>query len=188
MASQFPQPMQRFIQPTLDFARDNPRIGKIYRLRSTEHSFEPKHATGGQVLLTDSDGVWRTEIEGFRPGITPIVMSSADSLAVSVLQNGEPVASRTRDASVEALRIYSLLDPRIVLSRSRSTTQLPDRDILVCEVFLEDLGLPREYLTWLGQTEMVRTVRLVYSGIVPLTLWQADVPPQTKDTIVVAYG
>jgi hypothetical protein len=168
----------------LSFFDQGPRKGEIFRLTGNATELTAETATGGLAIADSASHAWRLQVEGFRPNLRPIIVASERNLEISIAVDGSVVETAHDDPDVQALRVLALLDPRIVLSRANEVRLEPSAIEVLLD--LRQLGLPGEYLEWLGPDQMERRVRVIYEGD-GVAVSQLDVPPQERDTIAVRY-
>ena len=171
-----------------DLAVEGPVRGTLMRSGAPLGSPDRGEPTGGSVLLSGDAESWQMTVDGFRWGLQPRLIATADELRVEVLSAGEPRPPRddAESQDLAALGVLWLLDPRTVVGRAieRQVSGTFELGQLACFVDLRDLRVPGAFLDWIGASAAVRLVQITFEGGRPVEMRQQDLPPYQGNVIV----
>jgi len=151
-----------------------------------------RESPGASVWLDRGTEGWSMTVLGFGWGVQPTIAVLGDGISVTLRDDEERVVEpqdETDTLDLAALGVFSLLDPRTVVSRAISTEPSGtfEEGRLDCVVDLRTLELPPGYLRFLGRPATFHPVRLLFRGGTLVEMRQRDLPPAVDSEIIESF-
>jgi hypothetical protein len=166
----------------LAFADEEPRRAALYRSQNAE---ERPSETGAVVLIGKAEGRTFLEIRGIE-GELPANLRIEDDAVLGSSREEPDDWKELKDEDIDALRAFSLLDPR-VLGASLDGADFgkgDDETIVIGHIDLGSVpGLPAEFVEFLKQYSLDHTVELHFVGRRLVEIVQQDLYPRQTDRI-----
>lgn len=177
------QDFEHFRSLLANFAEDEDKRAYLYRQREAD---EAPEATGAFIVVGQTDGRRFTEIHGLRGELPANIRVEDDAVLVSPPDNPEEWETFDDD-DADALRAFSVLDPRILgelLDGAEFEPISDDETVAVGKINLASLpGLPDEYLEYLQADTLEREVHFRLKGDKVVEIAQPDLYPRQSDRI-----
>lgn len=176
---------QEFRSVLARVAGERPIVGDLYRVG--ELSDVPER-TGASVTLGVSAGQRWTEVHGIEGELPSNVRIEGDQVKISS-ESGPDDWNDVQGPDAEALRVFSLLDPRLVVDQLTRVEFLPDPTQAICHIDLISWKphLPDAFLKWLEGDAYDRPVIFQLEGGRLVASSQPDLPPRRGDRIDIRF-
>jgi len=166
------------------FAAETPRRAFLYRADG-DQELEPE-ATGAFVLVGQTEAGRFVEIRGLQGELPANIRIEDDVLLISPAERPEDW-QHIDDPDADALRSFSLLDPRTVgdlMDSAEFQASSDDETVASVHIDLGSLpGLPDEFREFLAVGSLDRQVELHFKGDNLVEMVQQDLYPRQTDRI-----